>query len=577
MGKSTIAQTIAERLFAEGQLGASFFCSRDFEDRRDLRTIFPTIAAQLARRYIKFRSILVPLVRSDSGILHETLEGQMRKLIVRPLMESGISTVIVIDALDECKDDEPASTILSILGQFVEEIPKAKFFITGRPEPRIRNGIRLSLSAEATDVFVLHEVDPDQVNSDVRLFYNHSFSGIRSRHHGLNDWPTEEQLDLLCKRAAGLFIYAMATVRLVDQPSKNPKRQLDRLIQSQESRLEGGTKLRADTTLDSLYLAIFHEAFGDDEDLEDDAKVRSVLGAVILATNPLSPSTIAELLGLDLGDVFPLLSSLHSLLILSEDTDQPVRPFHKSFSDFIVDPARCANPRFRISPPDQHAELVVGCLELLHSKLGWDMCKLIDQDFKGQGAPRNRERTTKHIGKAVEYACESWDKHLNNTTLTQKTKIAPILRRFLEEKVLFWLHVLSALGALRGPWAVIDRMDMSIEWLGVCCIPLFFCVQKFIGPISKSLHLYQRPGGLPPSCLQVATSSVSSSTRARNHSGEDQSRSSIRAPRVHVVGPEGNKPHDIQESWSPPSPIPPSHPGSPSDKAEIDRLDGVSL
>ena len=54
MGKSTIAQTIAERLFAEGQLGASFFCSRDFEDRRDLQFIFPTIAAQLARRYTKF-------------------------------------------------------------------------------------------------------------------------------------------------------------------------------------------------------------------------------------------------------------------------------------------------------------------------------------------------------------------------------------------------------------------------------------------------------------------------------------------------------------------------------------------
>ena len=28
-GKSTIAQTASERIFANGQLGASFFCSRD--------------------------------------------------------------------------------------------------------------------------------------------------------------------------------------------------------------------------------------------------------------------------------------------------------------------------------------------------------------------------------------------------------------------------------------------------------------------------------------------------------------------------------------------------------------------
>ena len=47
-GKSTIAQTVAERLFADGQLGASFFCSRDFEDRSNLELIFPTLAVQLA-------------------------------------------------------------------------------------------------------------------------------------------------------------------------------------------------------------------------------------------------------------------------------------------------------------------------------------------------------------------------------------------------------------------------------------------------------------------------------------------------------------------------------------------------
>ena len=76
-GKSTVAQTIAERIFADGQLGASFFCSRDFEDRRNLEIIFPTIATQLARRYHGFRAILVPLVRSDPEVAHETLYGQM--------------------------------------------------------------------------------------------------------------------------------------------------------------------------------------------------------------------------------------------------------------------------------------------------------------------------------------------------------------------------------------------------------------------------------------------------------------------------------------------------------------------
>ena len=54
-GKSTIAKTIAERLFVDDQLGASFFCSRDFEDRRNLHFIFPTLATQLARKFLEFQ------------------------------------------------------------------------------------------------------------------------------------------------------------------------------------------------------------------------------------------------------------------------------------------------------------------------------------------------------------------------------------------------------------------------------------------------------------------------------------------------------------------------------------------
>ena len=84
-GKSTIAQTIAERVFADGRLGASFFCSRDFKDRRNLHYIFPTLAFQLAQKYLEIRSILVPLLQSNPDIVHDSLYNQMEMLIVEPL------------------------------------------------------------------------------------------------------------------------------------------------------------------------------------------------------------------------------------------------------------------------------------------------------------------------------------------------------------------------------------------------------------------------------------------------------------------------------------------------------------
>ena len=463
-GKTTIAQTVAERIFADGQLGASFFCSRDFEDRNNLQFIFPTLAVQLARRYTEFRSILVPLVQSDPTIVHESLYGQMGKLIVGPLIRSDISTVIVIDALDECKDEEPVSAILSVLGQLVSQIPKVKFFVTGRPEPRIREGFRLPLLAKATDVFVLHEVESCRVSSDIRLFFRNQFSELKGRRRGLDGWPIEEQLDLLCERAGGFFIYAVATIKFIDKQNSNPRKRLDLLLQSPESSVhEGKTKFKPDRTLDSLYMSILQEAFGED-DPEDHSKIRSVLGAVILATNPLSPSTIATLLGFDVEDIFPVLSSVQSLLIHWEDIDHPVQPFHKSFPDFIIDPARCANQRFYVSPPDHHVELLIGCLELMNQRLEQNMCNLPDGVINSE-VDNLKERIEQYIDSGLQYACRSWYRHLISTVPTHRIRITSSLHKFLEGKFLFWLEVLSVLGAVRE---AVSALKAAAKWLDVC-------------------------------------------------------------------------------------------------------------
>ena len=462
-------------MFADGLLGASFFCSRDFEDRSDLKFIFPTLAVQLARTYAEFRSIIIPLIQSDPEILRESLYGQVNKLIIQPLAKSGISTVIVIDALDECRDREPSSAILSVLRKFATKITdlKVKIFVTGRPEPHIRDGFRLLLLAEATDVFVLHEVEQSQVNNDVRLFFRHNLSELKGRRHIQGDWPTEGQLDLLCKRSAGLFVHAMATIKFIDQKNINPKKRLDRLLQSLESTLEGRTEFRENITLDSLYASILQDAFGAD-DPEDRPDVRTVLGAVVLATNPLSPSSIAVLLGFEAEDVFPLLSSVPSLLILHEDIDRPVRPLHKSFPDFIVDPDRCTNPRFHVHPSDQHAKLLVGCLELMNRRLKQNMCQLPDGVINSE-VDNLKERTEQYIDKALEYACRSWHKHLVDK---MPAGTVEILRQFLTKKFLFWLEVLSIIGVVRE---AVDALEATAKWLDVRYDSLLDHFQTLIG------------------------------------------------------------------------------------------------
>ena len=466
-GKTTIAQTVAERTFADGKLGASFFCSRDFEDRSNLHFIFPTIAVQLARKYPDFRSVFVPLVRSDPGIAYESLYNQFHRLIVKPLLECAVSTVVIVDALDECKDEESTSAILSVLGQLVSEVPKVKFFITGRPEPRIREGFRLPLLSDAANVFVLHEVERSQVEGDIRLFFRHKFSELACHRPCLDGWPTEEELGILCERAAGLFVYAAATVKFVDKQSGNPRRQLDLLLRSPGSSVrEAKTRFRDGTTLDSLYLSILQEAFGDDDDPDNDPKFRSVLGAMVIAANPLSPSTIAMLLDLDTEDVFPLLSSAQSLLILREDVYYPVQPFHKSFPDFITDPKRCTDQRFHVSPPSHHLQLLICSLDLMDRMLKKNMCKL-PEIVANSDVSDLTERIERYLDPALQYACKSWHSHLVAGRSTSKStpQIASALHRFLEKKLLFWLEVLSVLGAVRN---ALDALQAVVDWLEVC-------------------------------------------------------------------------------------------------------------
>ena len=470
-GKSTIAQTIAERIFADGRLGASFFCSRDFEDRRSLHYIFPTLSFQLAQKYPEFRSILVPLLRSNPDIGHESLFNQMRMLIVEPLSSVHTPTVVIVDALDECADEEPQSAILSVMGRLVERIPNIKFLITGRPEPRIQSGFRLSLLRPLTDVFVLHEVEPSVINTDIRLFLEHGLSEL-ARRRGIEQeiWPTEAQLDILCNRAAGLFVYAVATLKFLDHVFSPPSKQLDIIMRAPANTThEGKAKLRSSTTLDSLYLAVFQGAF-DGIDAEDDERVRSVVGVVVLAINPLPPSAIATLINLGEQEVIDLLRLIHSLLKLPEDPAAPAIPFHKSFPDFITDPLRCLDKRFHISPRIGHLSLALSCLKLMNNGLQPNLLSLPHYALNLE-VEDLEARVKDQISTALEYACKSWHTHLAEVR-GDISAIVPILQRFLQEGFLAWLEVLSVIGAARGAVIALNRL---VSWLQeVCFSPLYY-------------------------------------------------------------------------------------------------------
>jgi len=456
-GKSAIAQTVVEWCDSHGQLVSSFFCSHGANDHGNLDLIFPALAIQLAQKHPRVRSILVSLLRSDPDVVYESPSDQMENLIANPLKSADVPTVIVIDALDEWVDDTLQSAILSAVEYWIEEIPEVKFFVTSRPKPHILASFHLPLLSGLADIFTLHDTAPDLVNNDIRVFLKHELSGLASQN-GLDTWPALAQLDMLCDRADGLFVFAVATVKFLGHDYVPPNEQYAVIAHSPDDTAHEGTVdgVHRGLSLDSLCTSILRASFRNN-DAQDDAIVRSVLATVVLVTRPLPPSAIADLICLEVEEVESILGSIQSLLRLHEDPDQPVRPLHKLLSDFLTSPNRCVDERFYISPRKFHSEIALSCLKLLNETL--------DDSPSPQNQPTDSEV-------ALKYACTSRYIHLAQAR-DDVTDLIPTLRRFLEEKTGAWLEALDTLGALT---AVVTARDKTISWLRGVCFGLFYNV-----------------------------------------------------------------------------------------------------
>ena len=446
-GKSTIAQTFAEIAFAEGKLGASFFCSRGSEDRSNLQSIFPTLAFQLAYQYPLFREELLQVLRANPGIGQQSLYSQLEKVIVGPFNASGISTLIIIDALDECRDEEPASAILSMLSRCVDQIPNVKFFITGRPEPRIRSGFRLESLVPITEVLKLHEIKPEVVDSDIGLFFQMKLTNLAKNRSDCNlteGWPSPLDIEILCKKAAGFFVYASTVIKFVISKTCTPAEQLNRITSLPQS-----TSYEGKSGLDLLYTQVLEQAI-DDVDMDDKelhSHFKAVVGTVVLVFNPLSVKALSDFLR-EPGTPTTL-RSLHSLLLVPDRTEDPVHIYHKSFPDFITDPKRCKDQQFLVDPSVHHRRILLSCLDLMGERLKRNICGLDDYVLLSEVKDLS-DRQRDNIGDTLEYACCFWAKHLVGIQHSGPgiEKVQEEIDKFFTTCLLFWIEVLSLMGKL---------------------------------------------------------------------------------------------------------------------------------
>ncbi|KAJ6465448.1 hypothetical protein C8R45DRAFT_1174056, partial [Mycena sanguinolenta] len=214
-GKSAIMQTLAGQLRDAGRLGACFFFQRGNAMRGNGKTVFTTIAYQLALNVPWLRMPISQVVENTPSVVALSIETQMQKLISEPCYPYGgcEPLTIRIDGLDECDGHDVQQTILRAIRSSAAYYPiPVRFVIASRPEPHIREVFESPFYSGH-----YHSVNVEQSFHDVRKYLSDEFARIHREHDTMarvpSSWPSEAILAKLVRKSSGHFIYASTIIK----------------------------------------------------------------------------------------------------------------------------------------------------------------------------------------------------------------------------------------------------------------------------------------------------------------------------------------------------------------------------
>ncbi|KIL57558.1 hypothetical protein M378DRAFT_87719, partial [Amanita muscaria Koide BX008] len=451
-GKSTVAYTIASRADDLGLLGASFFFSRDEADRKNAKKFFTTLAFQLCVYDERFSRAIGNVLLTERGSAATTKgpQEQFQALILEPLQTIVASRVrpilLVVDALNEC-DDEDSTGVITALGQLVRDLPSFKVILTTRPQPAFNH----LGSQDGYKIFRLQDIEEKVVEGDMRLYLKQSLSleEVRARLEDPDEeWQaSDEQIESLVRAAGRLFIIAStAVLYILDKFASDPEAQIATLLRALA---QDRTPLKG---LNHFYTVILRNVVPEDCDNADIVeRYQTIIGTIVLLQTPLSITTLAPFIDKRAKQIQIVLRKLQSIILLGTDNIPVI--YHKSFPDYVTDPARCKDVHLRIDPMSQHTRIVMHCFRIMNVHLKYNILNLGDparfmnnkDGLALQGI--SVKRLQEMIPLEVQYATVYWANHFKDANTTNPDLIAA-LDAFANKHLLHWFEVLSLIGKL---------------------------------------------------------------------------------------------------------------------------------
>ncbi|KAF5349906.1 hypothetical protein D9756_009308 [Leucocoprinus leucothites] len=398
VGKTAVAQTIAEDFRASGHLGASFFFSRS-NHWNDPDRVIPTLAYQLAVCHPGYKRIITERLAQDPGILDTSRRSQFRQLIVEPCQELLLKgytrpLLVILDGLDECQGEEAQIEFVELISDYTQSSRgPLLWMVCSRPEWHFKH----LLSRVDFHIGCLREelnVDDPEARKDVFSFLRASFDRIRERYSDRLDahWPPEPHFRQISTASSGHFAFSSTLTRFIgDKNQSDPERQLNLCLEFLDGDAVGTVNpLQA---LDRLYCQILSNI--PQEILPTTMRI---LGLCILYPQyHLSARDQANFLCIDRTTYHRALQNLHSVIGVpsaSESHYKSIHFYHASFEDFLRRPYRSG--RYSLDPPTIHYDVATHCLRwnqraIVASRIRQGMRYLQFPELKWIGELRNQD------------------------------------------------------------------------------------------------------------------------------------------------------------------------------------------
>ncbi|RYP39668.1 hypothetical protein DL767_002049 [Monosporascus sp. MG133] len=443
-GKSTISRTVARHFADRRRLGASFFFKRGDGDRGKVTKFFTTIARQLVSAVPAVVVHVKNAIKSDPDVAGKAMREQFEKLVFDPLSKTtpeasqASGLVIVVDALDECERDDDVKLIINLFSRAKSLTSlRLRILVTSRPELPIRLGFN-AIHGKYQDL-VLHKIPEPVVEHDISAYLQFELARIRNEYNAsvtkerqlASSWPGQSTIQILVKMAVPLFIFAATVCRFVDDRlCGDPDEQLQEILKFQTKSQE--------SKLDATYLPVLN--------------------------NPLPAASLARLFNISQKRVDCRLDLLHSVLNIPSTPDYPVRLFHLSFRDFLVDPEKREKPEkypFWVDEKETHAKLATRCLQVMTADqhLRRDICNL--QKPGASRAAIDNQIIDRCLPFHVQYACTYWVYHFKESG--NIIRDGDHAHAFLRHHFLHWLEVLTILGRIAESISILDDLQSLLD------------------------------------------------------------------------------------------------------------------